>query len=95
MLRFTASSSLAPNGYLLQTWDRVYAAPAARGREDGSSGEHGDCRKSLDIGDFRHAASGAVAWKSGHLSGLAYMAGRTDEHRASRYITRRSTTHTR
>ena len=41
--------------------DPVYAVPAVRGREDGSSGEHWDYRKSLDIRDFRHAASGDVA----------------------------------
>jgi hypothetical protein len=38
--------------------DPAYAALAVRGREDGSSGEHWDYRKSLDIRDFRHAASG-------------------------------------
>jgi len=40
--------------------DRAYAALAARGREAGSSSEHWDYRKSLDIGDFRHVASGDV-----------------------------------
>ena len=45
-----------------------------------------DYRKSLDMRDFRHASSDDGARKSGHLSGLAYMAGRTDKHTTSRYI---------
>ncbi len=51
---FRRSSSSGPA-------DRAYAALAARGREDGASCELSDYRKSLDIGDFRHAASGDVA----------------------------------
>jgi hypothetical protein len=46
-------------------------------------------------GAFSHAATNGCGFRSGHFDDLAYMAGRTDEHRASRYITRRSTTHTR
>jgi hypothetical protein len=37
-------------------------------------------------GDFRHAAADDGARKSGHLSGLAYIAGHTDKHTTSRYI---------
>jgi integrase len=45
-----------------------------------------DDLKSLDMRDFRHAAIDHGARKSGHLSGLAYMAGHTNKHTTSRYI---------
>jgi len=45
-----------------------------------------DDLKSLDMRDLRHAATDDGARKSGHLSGLAYMAGHTDKHTTSRYI---------
>ena len=56
--------------------------------------DHGDL-KSPDPVEFRETRTEVDAREIGHLCELAYMAGRTDKHRASRYITRRSTTHTR
>jgi hypothetical protein len=46
-------------------------------------------------GAFSHAATNGCGFRSGHFGDLAYMAGRTDEHRASPCITRKSTTHKR
>jgi len=81
-----AYESLAAQGFdigpMFQRWDyRKSLRTAAK-----SLGLDPDDLKSLDMRDFRHAATDDGARKSGHLSGLAYMAGHTDEHTTSRYI---------
>jgi hypothetical protein len=68
--------------------------------------EHGAARNTVSdtpnltpnpwiLGTFWNMATEVCAFRSGHFSELAYMAGRTDKHTARRYVTRRSTTHTR
>jgi hypothetical protein len=81
-----AYESLAAQGVdigpIFQRWDyRKSLRTAAK-----SLGLDPDDLKSLDMRDFRHAATDDGARKSGHLSGLAYMAGHTDKHTTSRYI---------
>ena len=81
-----AYESLAAQGVdigpIFQRWDyRKSLRTAAK-----TLGLDPDDLKSLDMRDFRHAATDDGARKSGHLSGLAYMAGHTDKHTTSRYI---------
>ena len=69
-------------GPIFQRWD--YRKPLRTAAK--ALGLDPDDLNSLDMRDFRHAATDDGARKSGHLSGLAYMAGHTDKHTTSRYI---------
>jgi hypothetical protein len=69
-------------GPIFEAWDYRKTLRGA-GR---AIGLHPDDVASLDLRDFRHAASTDGADKSGDLTGLSYTAGWTNPNTASRYV---------